>query len=543
VRSRFEEGLDPNPGNDMPLEPASFLVQTAAAFPRREAMVHGERRFTFAQLLDRSVRLASALSQRGIGKGDVVSLMAANTPEALEAHYGVNMVGAVLNPLNIRLDAAGIGFILDHAQTAVLLTDTEFAPVIADALDRCEVDPLVIDIADPEFGGPHRTLGQIDYETLLGEGDPSFDWPGVDHERQAICLSYTSGTTGDPKGVVSNARQIYLNSMGQVAMWPIPRHPRYLWTLPMFHAVGWCMPYAMVLMAGVQIGLRKVDPAEIFHLLSAEGVTHMCAAPIVLNALINAPGEVRPDGPVDVAVLTAGSAPPPAVLFGAEALGFKVLHVYGLTEVAGPQTYSPDQTEWEGLPAKELARLRARQGVPMGTLQGGIIVADPDTCEPVPRDGETVGELLMRTNTLMSGYLANPAATEAAFKGGWFHSGDLGVWHEDGYVEIKDRSKDIIISGGENISSVEVEAVLYDHPEILEAAVVAAPHEKWGETPCAFVARQDGSELDERSVIAWCRDHLAHYKCPTKVVFGELPKTSTGKVQKFVLRAQITPPS
>ena len=532
----FRVGLEPNAGNDMPLDPTSFLTRTAEAFPTRTAIVHGDRTFTYAELLGRARRLASALRARGVGAGDVVSLMATNTPEAIEAHYGVVLAGAVLNPLNIRLDAAGIAFILDHAGTSVLLTDTEFAPVVEDALTRCAVRPLVVDIADPEHTGGHRMLGTLDYEALLAEGDPDDTTTGVTDERQAIVLSYTSGTTGDPKGVVSNARAVYLNTLGQIATWAPPRHPVYLWTLPMFHAVGWAAPFSMVVMAGTQVCLRRIDPAVVFDLVESHRVTHLCAAPIVLNTLLTAPATEGRTLPHTVHVLTAGSAPPATVLARARRAGFDVLHVYGMTETGGIQTFSPTQPGWEHLDTDEAARLHARQGVAIPTLQGGIIVADPDTCEPVPRDGTTVGELLMRSNTLMSGYLKNPTATAAAFAGGWLHSGDLGVWHADGYVEIKDRSKDIIISGGENISSLEVEGVLYQHPAVLEAAVVAAAHEKWGETPCAFVTLADGATTDEAELIAFCRERLAHYKCPTRVVFTVLPKTSTGKIQKYTLR-------
>ena len=532
----FSSGLDPNPANSLPLDPTSFLVRTAAAFPTRTAIVHGDRRRSYAELLERACRLASALRRRGIGAGDVVSLMATNTPEAIEAHYGVIMAGAVLNPLNIRLDPAGVAFILDHARTTVLLSDSEFAPVVREALTRCRVAPLVVDITDAVRGAQHERLGALDYEQLVAEGD-AYEVPvGVTEERQAILLSYTSGTTGDPKGVVSNARQVYLNALGLVATWAMPRHPVYLWTLPMFHAVGWCAPYAVVIMAGLQVCLRRLDPPEVFRLIEEHGVTHLCAAPIVLNALSAAAAADKAPWSPPIKVLTAGSVPPPSVLAKAEALGWEVLHVYGMTETAGVQAYSPSQPGWAERDQDAQARLHARQGVAIATLQGGIIVAHPETAAPVPRDGQSVGELLMRSNTLMSGYLNNPTATADAFRGGWLHSGDLGVWHADGYVEIKDRSKDIIISGGENISSLEVEAVLYDHPAIVEAAVVAAADEKWGETPCAFVTAAPGAQLSEGEVIAFCRARLAHYKCPTRVVFTELPKTSTGKIQKFALR-------
>ena len=539
----FEQNLDPNPANHVPLQPTTFLPRTAEVYPDRIAVVHGEKTVTYREFQNRCRKLASVLGERGIGKGDVVALMATNTPEALECHYGVPMAGAVLNPLNTRLDAKVIAFILDHGEARVLITDTEFSAVIEEALTQVKNKPLVIDIDDPvlaAMGGDGERLGETDYEAFIAPGDPDYAWPGVEDEWQAIMLSYTSGTTGDPKGVVSHARGAYLNAMGNHAVWAIPRFPVYLWTLPMFHASGWCFPYTVTLMAGTHVCLRRVEAGAIFKSIADNTVTHMCGAPIVLSTLINASNEERTAFDHTVSVFTAGAAPPPAVLRGIEALGFDVTHVYGLTEVFGPSVVNAWHPEWDDLPAEEKARVKARQGVGYPTLDYGLMVADGESLEPVPRDGETMGEIFMRGNTVMSGYLKNPSATEKAFAGGWFHTGDLAVWHPDGYVEIKDRSKDIIISGGENISSVEVEAAIYDHPDVVEAAVVALPHEKWGETPRAYVGLRQGAETGEQDIIAWCRDRLAHFKCPTSVVFMELPKTSTGKIQKFKLRDMAT---
>lgn len=524
-----------NAANAMPLDPSSFLVLAAAAFPDHVAVVHGDRTLTYAELLDRCASLASALRRAGVAPGDVVSLMATNTPEAIELHYAVMMAGAVLNPLNTRLNAPLIAFILDHAESSMLITDTEFADAVGDALTLCNTSALaVVDIIDPEYDGEHTRVGSIDYEALVAAGDPAEPWPGVVDELQAIFLSYTSGTTGAPKGVVSNARQIYLNSLGQVAMWALPRHPVYLWTLPMFHAVGWCAPYSMVVMAGTHVCLRTIDPKAIGALIERHGVTHLCAAPIVLSTLFDHSTWLPKD---TVHVLTAGSAPPRAVLEEARRRGFNVLHVYGMTEAGGVQTYATTSTS---MPDDQFSKFGGRQGVAIATLQGGLRVADPTTCEPVPQDGETMGEILLRGNTLMSGYLKNAAATSEAFSGGWLHTGDLAVWHEGGQVEIKDRSKDIIISGGENVSSIEVEEALLRHPAINDAAVVAGPHHRWGETPVAFVT--SSAELSEAEVIAHCREHLAHYKCPTSVVFATLPRTPTGKIQKYLLRERTTMP-
>ncbi|MCY4238721.1 MAG: AMP-binding protein [Rhodospirillaceae bacterium] len=531
--------LDPNPANFVQMHPSSFLERAAEAWPNRVAVIHGDVRITYGEMYARCRRLASALQRRGIGPGDTVALMGSNTPEALEAHYAVPMIGAVVNPLNIRLDAPVLTFIFDHGAAKALITDTEFSRVIRAALDQANVKPMVIDVDDPQRppdAGEGARLGETTYDDLLDEGDPTFDWPGVENEWDAVALSYTSGTTGNPKGVVTHARGAYVHALGNCVTWPLPHHPSYLWTLPMFHALGWSFLWSVTIMGGTHICLRKVVAQDIFKLIAEHGVTHMCGAPIVLSTLINAPDGERVPFDHTVKIFTAGSAPPPAVLKGVSRMGFDVTHVYGLTEVYGANTVCRPQEDWAGKTEDEIARLKARQGIAYPTLAGGMIVADPETCEPVPRDGETMGEILLRGHAIMKGYLKNAVASEAAFKGGWFHTGDLAVWHEDGYAEIKDRSKDIIISGGENISSIEVEAVLYDHPDVVEAAVVAKPHEKWGETPGAYVGLRPGAEVSEQDIITWCRDRLAHFKCPTSVVFMELPKTSTGKIQKFKLR-------
>ena len=473
----------------------------------------------------------SALAARGVGRGDTVALMAPNVPEAFEAHFGVPMAGAVLNAINIRLDAETIAFILKHGEAKILITDTEFSPVIGRALALLDEKPLVIDIADPLGAGGER-LGMLDYEAFLAAGDPAFAELTPTDEWDAISLNYTSGTTGNPKGVVYHHRGAYLNALGNILVWSMPQHPVYLWTLPMFHCNGWCFPWTVTALAGTHVCLRRVEAGAIYDAIERLGVTHLCGAPVVMNTLLHARN--RPlDRPVDM--MTAGAAPPAAVIGGMEKLGFKIAHVYGLTEVYGPAVICAWHDEWDALSAEERARLRARQGVQYPVLQG-LMVADPDSHAPVPSDGLTMGEVFMRGNIVMKGYLKNPAATEEAFAGGWFHSGDLAVAHPDGYIEVKDRSKDIIISGGENISTIEVEDVLYRHPAVLEAAVVARPDAQWGETPCAFVTLKDGATADPAEIIAFCREHLAHFKAPRHVIFGPLPKTSTGKIQKFVLR-------
>ena len=535
-RNPYDVDLDRNPANYEPLSPLSFLPRAASIYPRHIAMVHGTIRRTWAETHLRCRRLASALAQRGIGRGDTVALMAPNIPSAYEAAFGVPMAGAVLNALNVRLDAEAIAFMLDHGEAKVLLTDTEFAPVIAKALKLARRKPLVVDIADPMGPGGER-VGTLEYEALLEEGHPEFEMLRPHDEWDAIALNYTSGTTGDPKGVVYHHRGAYLNAVGNVLVWTMPRNPVYLWTLPMFHCNGWTFPWTLAAMGGTNVCLRRVESKAIFASIREHGVTHFCGAPIVLNLLINAPEEERRVLSGRVEVMTAASAPPAAVIEKIERMGFHITHVYGLTEVYGPAVVCEWHDEWNQLPMDEQASLKARQGVRYPVLEG-LMVADPDTLEPVPSDGTTIGEVFMRGNIVMKGYLKNAKSTQKALSGGWFHTGDLGVMHPNGYIELKDRSKDIIISGGENISTIEVEGVLYRHPDILEAAVVARPDDKWGETPCAFVTLKDGATATAENIIAFCRQRLAHYKCPRTVVFGVLPKTSTGKVQKFVLRDQ-----
>jgi fatty-acyl-CoA synthase len=534
----YDIGLDKNAANYVPLTPLGFLVRSASVYPNRLAVVHGERRYGWREALERCRRLGSALTARGIGRGDTVALMAPNIPEAFEAHFGVPMAGAVLNALNIRLDPGTIAFILRHGEAKVLITDTEFSPVIAEALAQLEHKPLVIDIADPMGPGGER-LGEMDYEEFLATGDPAFQEITPEDEWEAIALNYTSGTTGNPKGVVYHHRGAYLNALGNVLVWGMRQHPVYLWTLPMFHCNGWCFPWTITAMAGTHVCLRRVEAAAIYEAIAREGVTHLCGAPVVMNMLLNfSPGAgpgLRRSLDRRIEMMTAGAPPPAAVIEGMEALGFHITHVYGLTEVYGPAVVCAWHDEWDALPAAERARLKARQGVTYPVLEE-LTVADPATLVPVAADGTTMGEVLMRGNIVMKGYLKNPRATEEAFAGGWFHSGDLGVMHPDGYIELKDRSKDIIISGGENISTIEVEDVLYRHPAVLEAAVVARPDPMWGETPCAFVTLKVAASATAEEIIAFCREHLARFKAPRTVLFGPLPKTSTGKIQKFVLR-------
>ncbi|HYH40181.1 MAG TPA: acyl-CoA synthetase [Azospirillum sp.] len=534
----YETDLDQNAANATPLTPLSFLRRTAAVFPNRTAVVHGPVRRTWAETYERCVRLASALAKRGIGVGDTVAVMAPNIPEAFEAHFGPAMIGAVLNALNIRLDAEALAFILDHGEAKVLITDREFSGVMAKAVAMLDPArrPLVIDIDDPQAKGG-ELIGAMTYEQFLETGDPAFAWRMPPDEWEAIALNYTSGTTGNPKGVVYHHRGAYLNALGNVATWAMPHHPVYLWTLPMFHCNGWCFPWTVTAMAGTNVCLRTVTAKAIYDSIADHGVTHLCGAPIVMGLICNAPEDQRRELKPGLKMMTAGAAPPAAVIEKMERMGIEVAHVYGLTEVYGPVTICAWHEEWNDLPLEERAAIKARQGVNYATLEG-LMVADPVTLQPVPKDGATMGEIFMRGNTVMKGYLKNPRATQEAFAGGWFHTGDLGVWHPDGYIQIKDRSKDIIISGGENISTIEVEGVLYKHPAVLEAAVVARPDEKWGETPCAFVTLRDGSTVSEEEIIAWCRANLAHFKCPRTVVFAPLPKTSTGKIQKFVLREQ-----
>src|SRR5579872_6970079 len=533
----YEIGLDRNAANYVPLSPLAFLERTAAVYPARTSVIHGARRYTWAETQERCRRLASALRKRGIGKGDTVAVMAPNVPELFEAHFGVPMAGAVLNALNIRLDAETIAFILTHGEAKALITDREFSPTIEKALARLERRPLVIDIDDAlAVGG--KKLGALDYEQFLLEGDPT--WPGERpaDEWEAIALNYTSGTTGNPKGVVYHHRGAFINAMGNAILFGLGPHSVYLWTLPMFHCNGWTYTWGVTAVAGTHVCLRRVDPALIFDAIAEHRVTHLSGAPIVLNMLVHAPDAVKRRFDHVVEASTGGAAPPSSVIEAMERMGFRVTHLYGLTESYGPTTICARQQEWDGLPIAERAGKMARQGVQTMTLDRQRVV-DPATLRDVPADGETIGEVVVRSNTLMKGYLLNPAATDEAFAGGWFHTGDLGVMHPDGYVEIKDRSKDIIISGGENISSIEVEEVLYRHPQVMEAAVVAKPDERWGESPCAFVTlKPDADPVSAADIIAWCRANLAHYKAPKAVVFGPLPKTSTGKVQKYALREQ-----
>ena len=534
--SPYESGLDRNDANFVPLSPLSFLRRTATVYPERTAIVHGDIRRSWAETYARCRRLASALTKRGIGLGDTVSIMAPNIPAFVEASFGVPLSGAVLNSLNIRLDPDAIAFILQHGEAKVLLTDREFSGVIKAALEQLETKPLVIDIDDPLAEGG-ELIGEMTYEDFLAEGDPDYPYQLPKDEWQAIALNYTSGTTGNPKGVVYSHRGAYLNAIGNSVTWAMPHFPVYLWTLPMFHCNGWCFPWTITAQAGTHVCLRRVEAQAIFRAIEDHGVTHLCGAPIVMGLMINAPEETRPKTDHRVSMMTAGAAPPAAVIGKMEAMGIDVCHVYGLTEVYGPSVVCAWNPEWDALPEDERACLKSRQGVPY-ELQEDMIVADPDTCAPVPSDGQTIGEIMMRGNIVMKGYLKNPATTEKSFAGGWFHTGDLAVMHPDGYVEIKDRSKDIIISGGENISSIEVEDVLYKHPAVQAAAVVAKPDDKWGETPCAFIELKPGETAEPEEIIAFCRDHLAHFKCPRAVVFSEIPKTSTGKIQKFVLREQ-----
>ena len=537
THSPYDLDLDRNAANYVPLSPLGFIARSAAVFPDRPAVVHGRRRYSWAETYARCRRLASALGKRGIGKNDTVAVMATNTPEILEAHFGVPMAGAVLNALNIRLDAAMIAFILGHGEAKALITDREFSPVIEKALAQMTRKPLVIDI-DDALAPPGKLLGEMDYERFIAGGDPDFAWENPPDEWDAIALNYTSGTTGNPKGVVYNHRGAYLNALGNAVVWGMPQHAVYLWTLPMFHCNGWCFPWTVAALSGTNVCLRRVEAPAIYAAIAEESVSHLCGAPIVMNMLLNAPEELRRKAAGrEVRMMTAGAAPPSAVIEGMEKLGFRIIHVYGLTESYGPATVCAWHGEWDALPAEQISGYKARQGVRYHVLEG-LMVADAQTLAPVPGDGQTIGEVFMRGNIVMKGYLKNPKATEEAFAGGWFHTGDLGVVHPDGYIEIKDRSKDIIISGGENISTIEVESVLYRHPAVLEAAVVARPDKTWGETPCAFVTLKPGASATADEIMLYCRDHLARFKVPRTVVFGPLPKTSTGKIQKFALREQ-----
>jgi fatty-acyl-CoA synthase len=535
---QYDVDLDKNNANFVALSPLSYIRRTALIYPDRVSMIHGRRRDTWKQTYEHCVRLASALKARGIGKGDTVAVMLPNVPAMFEAHFGVPMTGAVLNTLNTRLDAEAIAFMLQHGEAKVLLTDREFSAVIEKALAMLgDKRPFVIEVQDDEAPAG-KELGEVTYTDFIAQGDPGYDWQLPADEWNAIALNYTSGTTGDPKGVVTHHRGAYLNAASNVISWSMPHHATYLWTLPMFHCNGWCFPWTMALIAGTSVCLRRVDPALIFPLIREHHITHMCGAPIVYSMLINAPAGLRDGINHTVKGLIAGAAPPAAVIEGCEKAGIDITHVYGLTEVYGPSSVCAKQESWAGLSLEERAALNGRQGVPY-PMEESITVLDPETMKPVPADGETIGEIFFRGNVVMKGYLKNPKATKESFAGGWFHTGDLAVMYPDGYVKIKDRSKDVIISGGENISSIEVEDVLHKHPAVMLAAVVAMPDEKWGEVPCAFVELKPEVQTTEKDVIEYCRGLMARFKVPKKVIFCVLPKTSTGKIQKFVLRNQV----
>ena len=530
----YNTDLDRNPANHQPLTPLTFLERAASVFPDHTAIVHGAIRRSYGAFYERSRRLASALTETGVGRGDTVSVLLPNVPAMLEAHYGVPMCGAVLHSINTRLDAATIAFQLDHAGSRVVIVDTEFLPLLRQALALTRVTPLVVASADPEWAGPHAPADP-DYDVFLAGGDPDFAWLMPDDEWDAISINYTSGTTGDPKGVVSHHRGAYLLAQGNALTTAMGKHAVYLWTLPMFHCNGWCFPWTMSAVIGTHVCLRQVRAEPIWAALTDQGVTHLCGAPIVMSLLLGAGPGVRRDLDHPVHFMTAAAPPPEKVLAEMRDAGFEVTHLYGLTETYGPAVVNEWHDGWSALPPSEQAALKARQGVRYLPLEG-LDVLDPDTLHPVPRDGRTIGEVMFRGNVVMKGYFRNPAATRKAFAGGWFHSGDLGVMHPDGYVQLKDRSKDIIISGGENISSIEVEEALYRNPAVAVCAVVAMPDAKWGERPCAFVELVPEGQADEAALLAWCRVHLAPYKLPARIVFSPIPRTSTGKIQKFVLR-------
>ncbi len=535
--SIYDQDLPRNEANFAALTPLTFIERTAEVYPERLAVVHGNLRQTWAETYRRCRQLASALQRLGIGKNDTVAVMLPNTPPMVEAHFGVPMAGAVLNTLNTRLDAEALAFMLDHGEAKAVIVDPEFAGVMnkAIALRKAQSPLLVIDAEDSLFSGPSERIGSTTYQALLASGDPAFAWSLPGDEWDAIALNYTSGTTGNPKGVVYHHRGAAMNAISNILEWDMPKHAVYLWTLPMFHCNGWCFPWTLAARAGVNVCLRRVEAQAIFDAMRQHGVTHYCGAPIVHGLLVNAPAELKAGIAPGVKAMVAGAAPPASMIEGMEQMGFDLTHVYGLTEVYGPATVCAKHDDWNALDIGERARLNARQGVRYH-LERDVRVLDPNTLQPVPQDGETMGEIMFKGNIAMKGYLKNPKATQEAFAGGWFHSGDLAVQYPDGYVKIKDRSKDIIISGGENISSIEVEDVLYRHPAVLAAAVVAKPDARWGETPCAFVELKAGAQVSADAIVAHCKKHLAGFKVPRAVVFGELPKTSTGKIQKFELR-------
>jgi fatty-acyl-CoA synthase len=535
AKTPYDTDLDRNPANFQPLTPLGFLERAAAVFPAHTAVIHGPLRRSYAEFYARARRLASALSNRGIKRGDSVSVLLANTPAMLECHYGVPMAQGVLNTLNTRLDAAIIAFSLDHAEAKVVITDREFSAVMKEALAIAKVKPLVIDYDDPQYSGAGERLSAIEYEEFVAGGDPDYAWSMPDDEWDAITLNYTSGTTGDPKGVVYHHRGAYLLAVGNIVTCNMRKHPVYLWTLPMFHCNGWCFPWSISVVAGTHVCLRAVRAAAMYDAIANHKVTHLCGAPIVMATLLNAPAAEKKPLPHVIEFFTAAAPPPEAVLAAMKEAGFNVTHLYGLTECYGPAVVNDWHMEWDALPLAEQAAKKSRQGVRYPVLEA-LDVRGPVTMVPVARDGETLGEVMMRGNVVMKGYLKNKASTEKAFLGGWFHTGDLGVMHPDGYIQLKDRSKDIIISGGENISSIEVEDALYKHPAVAAVAVVAKPDDKWGETPCAFVELKEGTKASSDELMQWCRTHLAAFKCPRYVVFAEIPKTSTGKIQKFKLR-------
>ncbi len=534
MASPYSTDLDKNAANFTSLSPLTFIERAASVYPERTAVIYGDLRRSWSDTYARCRRFASALRRRGVGDDDTVALMLPNLPAMLEAHFAIPMAGAVILGLNIRLDADMIAFQLKHGNVKILFTDREFSATVRDAAAQLDDKPLIVNVDDPTYDGG-EFIGELEYEAFLQEGDPEFEWCLPEDEWRAISLGYTSGTTGDPKGVVTHHRGAYLNAVSNVLGWNMDAFPVYLWTLPMFHCNGWCFPWTLAALNGTSVCLRSVRADAIFDAIKRHKVTNLCGAPIVLSLMANADDALKAGIQHQVNIMTAAAAPPPAILEAMARLNFKVTHAYGLTETYGPAVVCAWHDEWDALPVTEQAEMKARQGVRYPMLEK-LVVMNPETMQPVPRDGETIGEIMFRGNIVMKGYLKNPSATTRAFEGGYFHSGDLAVCHPDGYIEIRDRSKDVIISGGENISSIEVEAVLYRHPAVLEAAVVAMPDDKWGETPCAFLTMREGTEVSEQDVIDYCRDNMARFKAPRKVVFGELPKTSTGKIQKFELR-------